>query len=233
MSATPAFAAADYLDLSHTAHAAIFDGVTDVWRALPKIGGHLRALLKESGPAFHGKKLGEPYIGPEVHIGAGTVVEHGAMVKGPAWIGENCTIRAGAYIRENVIVGNGTVLGNSCEFNNCLLFDGCQVPHFAYVGDSILGHKAHLGAGVILSNFKLTGDEIVVRTEGGSFPTGLRKFGAIVGDGAEVGSHAVLNPGSILGREVLLYPGTIWTGVLAARTVVKNRPHYAQYPKRG
>jgi NDP-sugar pyrophosphorylase family protein len=226
------FAPDAYLDLTQTAHGALFEGVTHVWEALPKIGPYVRELLQRHGPAFHGTKLGEPYIGPDVFIGKGTVVEPGAVIKGPAWIGENCEIRTGAYVRDNVIVGDGAVLGNSCEFKNSVLFNGCQVPHYTYVGDSILGYKAHLGAGVILSNFKLTGDAITVRAGGETFPTGLRKFGAIVGDKAEVGCQSVLSPGTILGRETVIYPGVVWNGVLAARTIVKNKPQYILTPKR-
>ena len=132
-------------------------------------------------------------------IGEGTIIEHGAMIKGPAWIGANCHVRNGCYVRENVIVGDDAVLGNSCEFKNCLLFDGVQVPHFNYVGDSILGYKSHLGAGAILSNVKLDHGEIVIETDGGKVNSGLRKFGAILGDHAEIGCNAVLNPGSIIG----------------------------------
>ena len=102
-----------------------------------------------------GELVGKPFISNAVFIGAGTIVEQGAVLKGPAWIGENCHIRSGCYVRENVIVGDGVVMGNSCEFKNCILFDEAQVPHFNYVGDSILGYRAHLGAGVILSNVKL------------------------------------------------------------------------------
>jgi len=226
---TPTFRPEDYLDLSQTAHAALFEGVERVWDVLPRIEAYLRERLK---PGCEGKKVGEAFIGPDVFIGAGTVVEPGAVIKGPAWIGANCEIRTGAYVRENVIVGDGVVLGNSCEFKNAILFNGCQVPHYSYVGDSVLGHRAHLGAGVILSNFKLAGDEIVIRADGAAIATGLHKFGAIVGDGVEIGCQAVLNPGSLIGRESVLYPATIWGGVLPARTVVKNRPEYVFQPRR-
>ncbi len=226
----PRFPASAYLDLSKTAHAALFAEGEEVWQVLPKLKDYLAANLK---PGFHGKKIGAPWIGENVFIGEGTVVEPGAVIKGPAWIGAGCEIRAGAYIRENVIVGDGAVLGNSCEFKNALLFDGAQVPHYTYVGDSVLGHKAHLGAGVILSNFKLAGDEVVLRLANGeTVRTGLRKFGAIVGDRAEVGCKVVLNPGSILGRDVLLYPGTVWHGVLPEATIVKHRPNYDLRPRR-
>ena len=215
------FAPADFLDLSRTAHAALFDPATPVWSALPKIAGYLREHLQ---PAMHGRLVGNPFIGERVFVGEGTVVEHGAMIKGPAWIGANCEIRNGCYIRENVIVGSGAVLGNSCEFKNCVLFDETQVPHFNYVGDSILGYKAHLGAGVILSNVKLDHSEIYVETpEGERLGTGLRKFGAILGDEAEVGCNAVLNPGSVLGRRALIYPLTAWRGVLPEVSIGKAR----------
>src|SRR5678810_845074 len=113
--------------------------------------------------------------------------------KGPAWIGENCQIRSGCYVRENVIVGNGVVMGNSCEFKNCILFDEAQVPHFNYVGDSILGYRAHLGAGVKISNVKLMPENVTIEKDGVPFDTGLRKFGALLGDFTDIGCNAVLN----------------------------------------
>src|SRR5207249_1465157 len=139
-------------------------------------------------------------------LGKGTVIEEGATIKGPAIIGRDCEIRANAYIRGNVIVGDGCVLGNASEFKNCVLFDGCQVPHFSYVGDSILGHKAHLGAGVILSNVKSIKGNVTVDGK----DTGLRKFGAVIGDGADIGFNCVLNPGSNIGRNSILYPNILW-----------------------
>ncbi len=156
-------------------------------------------------------------------VGAGTIVEQGAVLKGPAWIGEKCHIRSGCYVRENVVVGNGVVLGNSCEFKNSIIFDEAQVPHFNYVGDSILGYHAHLGAGVILSNVKLDHSEIAVAAAEGNIATGLTKFGAIVGDRTEIGCNAVINPGSVLGRDCLVYPGVNFRGVLSPGSVVKLR----------
>jgi hypothetical protein len=149
-----------------------------------------------------------------VFIGEGTVVEDGAMIKGPAIIGKNCQIRHNAYIREHVIVGDGCVVGNSCELKNVLLFNGCQVPHFNYLGDSILGYKAHVGAGVIASNLKSLPGNVTVEMDGKPFDTGLRKFGALVGDGAEVGCNSVLEPrqhhwarrGDLSRRELARFP---------------------------
>jgi NDP-sugar pyrophosphorylase family protein len=211
--------AADLLDLKQFEHAALFDKTEFCWEALKKISDYLKTLK----PANHAKLVGTPFIEPTVRIGRGTVVEHGAVILGPSIIGENCQIRAGAYIRGNVIVGNDCVLGNSCEFKSCILFNGATVPHFNYVGDSILGYQAHLGAGVILSNVKLTKVNIQVAYHGKTYDTGLRKFGAVIGDHAEIGCNAVLNPGSIVGKNAVIYAGTNWRGVCPANTVVKLR----------
>lgn len=209
------------LDLQHTEHCVIFDNVANAWEALAKISTYLQFRLK---PGIYGKLIGKPFISGAVFIGRGTVIEHGAMIKGPAWIGEGCEIRNGAYIRENVVVGNGVVLGNSCEFKNCLIFDEAQIPHFNYVGDSILGYKSHLGAGAILSNVRLDHAPVKVASDSGPVETGLRKFGAIVGDRAEIGCNSVLSPGSIIGRDSIIYPGTSWRGVLPENSIAKTEP---------
>jgi len=217
------FSPADYLDLNRTDHRALFENVVNVWDALKQIPTYLQFRLK---PAIHGRLIGKPFISGAVFIGRGTVIEQGAMIKGPAWIGENCEIRNGCYIRENVIVGNGCVLGNSCEFKNSILFDEAQVPHFNYVGDSILGTRAHLGAGVILSNVKLDHGEVIVAGPNGPIRTSLRKFGAIVGDRAEIGCNSVLSPGSIIGRDTVLYPGSQWRGCAPEGSIIKHKQDF-------
>ncbi len=222
------FAVSDYLDLEQTEHRALFDGAEPVWEALKKIGSYLQFRLK---PAMHGRLLGRPYVGPTVYVGHGTVIENGATVKGPAWIGNNCQVRSGCYVRENVIVGDGVVLGNSCEFKNCVVFNDAEVPHFNYVGDSVLGHRAHLAAGVILSNVRLDRREVAVRHGGERFPTGLRKFGAVIGDRAELGCNVVVSPGSIIGRESLVYPLTHVSGVVPANTILKLRQDVVKVPR--
>ena len=209
------------LDLDRTEHSVIFENVTHAWEALAKISTYLQFRLK---PGIYGKLIGKPFISGAVYIGRGTIIEHGAMIKGPAWIGEGCEIRNGAYIRENVVVGNGVVLGNSCEFKNCLIFDEAQLPHYNYVGDSILGYKAHLGAGAILSNVRLDHAPISVVTSEESIATGLKKFGAVIGDRAEIGCNSVLSPGSIIGRDTIIYPGTSWRGVLPSNSIAKMEP---------
>ena len=212
------FTPADYLDLAHTAHPKLFENQNYVWEALKQIASYLQFRLK---PAVLGELLGKPFVSNNVFIGPGTIVEPGAVLKGPAWIGEKCHIRSGCYVRENVIVGNGVVMGNSCEFKNCILFDEVQAPHFNYVGDSILGHRVHLGAGVILSNVKLDHREIVVAAPDGNVATGLKKFGAIIGDRTEIGCNAVINPGAVIGRDCIIYPTANFRGVLPAGSIVK------------
>jgi NDP-sugar pyrophosphorylase family protein len=222
----------DFLDLAQFPFPELFDGCDNVWDALKRLPEFARQRVK---PARHGTMLGSPYIADDVFIGKGTVVEHGAVVNGPTFIGENCQVRSSAYVRGRVIVGNECVLGNASEFKNAVLFNNVQVPHFSYVGDSILGYKAHLGAGVILSNVKSIKGNVTVpgtgsgkrRAESGeTIDTGLRKFGAVIGDGSDIGCNCVLNPGSIIGRNSVLYPNVLWRGVCPANSIVKLRQQH-------
>ena len=213
------FKAENLFDLTQTEHAAIFDGCEFAWDALKKIEAYLAQQPRQNPP----KRFPGASIGDRVIIGEGTVVEPGALIKGPAIIGKNCQIRHNAYIRENVIIGDDCVVGNSSELKNALLFNGAQVPHYNYVGDSILGYQAHLGAGVKISNIKLFPGNIEVEVDGVPFDTGLRKFGALLGDSAEAGCNAVLNPGSILGRGAVVYPNVFWRGILPANMIAKNK----------
>ncbi|MBI5385483.1 MAG: UDP-N-acetylglucosamine diphosphorylase [Verrucomicrobia bacterium] len=214
------FKPADLFDLTQTEHAALFDGCEFAWDALKRLKDYVDAHAQ---PLLKNQCDGVAYIGEKVFIGEGTVVEDGAMIKGPAIIGRHCQIRHNAYIREHVLVGDGCVVGNSCELKHAILFNDCQVPHFNYVGDSVLGFKAHLGAGVKISNAKIVPGNVTVEIDGQRYDTGLRKFGALLGDFAEVGCNAVLNPGSILGRHALVYPCANWRGVLAADRIAKNK----------
>jgi bifunctional UDP-N-acetylglucosamine pyrophosphorylase / glucosamine-1-phosphate N-acetyltransferase len=214
------FKPADLFDLSQTDHAAIFDGCEYAWQALAKIADYLQANLR---PGLHNRCEGVAFVGKEVFIGEGTVVEDGAMIKGPAIIGRNCHIRHNAYLREHVILGDNCVVGNCSEVKNSLLFNKAGAPHLNYVGDSILGYRAHLGAGVVISNVKLVPDTVTVDINGRPFDTGLRKFGALVGDSSDIGCNSVLNPGSIIGRGSVIYPNTNWRGILPANMIVKNQ----------
>jgi len=219
------FPAADYLDLDATDHGALFPEGEPAWSALAAIGDYLDGILDApEGERIRGEVHGRAVVGERVHVAEGARIEANAVVNGPAWIGSGTVVRSGAYVRERVIAGSDCVLGNSSEFKNCVLFDGVEAPHFNYVGDSVLGRRAHLGAGVICSNVRLDRRSVKVRDEEGGFAdTGLRKFGAIVGDGTEVGCNTVLSPGSLLGRNCIVYPGTHWQGVLESDRIVKNR----------
>jgi NDP-sugar pyrophosphorylase family protein len=220
----------DLFDLSQTEHAALFDGVEYAWEVLKCIKDYVE---KHARAELRNKTEGRAYIGDRVFIGEGTIVEDGAMIKGPAIIGKNCQIRHNAYIRDYVIVGDGCVVGNSCELKNVLLFNNCQVPHFNYLGDSILGYKAHVGAGVIASNLKSLPGNVVVEQNGQKLDTGLRKFGALIGDNAEVGCNSVLNPGSIIGRGAVIYPSVNWRGVLPPNSIAKNKAQIEVVVRRG
>jgi len=173
------------------------------------------ASAPEPPPGLHVE--GAVWIDPSVAL-----PPYGCL-EGPAWIGAGCELRPGVYIRGNVIAAPGCVLGNSSEFKNCLLLEGAQAPHFNYVGDSVLGRGAHLGAGAICSNLRLDQAEVAVRFgDGARESTGLRKLGALLGDAAEVGCNAVLNPGSVLGRRALVLPATAFSGVLETETVARG-----------
>jgi len=214
------FTPTDLFDLTQTEHAALFEGCQYAWEALKKLEDYLATHLR---PGLHNSCKGVAYIDGNVFIGEGTVVEDGAMIKGPTIIGRNCEVRHNAYIRGGVIVGDNCVLGNSCEFKHSLLFNQAIVPHFSYVGDSILGHRAHLGAGVKISNVKLVPGNVTIEVEGQPLDTGLQKLGALLGDHTDIGCNSVLNPGSIIGRGAVIYPCTNWRGVLPANLIVKNK----------
>jgi UDP-N-acetylglucosamine diphosphorylase / glucose-1-phosphate thymidylyltransferase / UDP-N-acetylgalactosamine diphosphorylase / glucosamine-1-phosphate N-acetyltransferase / galactosamine-1-phosphate N-acetyltransferase len=219
----------DYLDLAHLPCAEIFSADEEVWTAIPRIAEFCRAIRASHEGDWVGNARETVWIGPNVHIGRGTVIMPGACIQGPAWIGERCRISPGCWIRENVVVGNDAILGNSCELKNCVISDRAEVPHWNYVGDSLLGYKAHLGAGVILSNWRHDHGAIPVldeRAAGGRIETGLPKFGAVVGDFADIGSNAVLNPGAMIGRRSILYPGSVWRGTLPSDRIVKTRPNF-------
>ena len=188
------------------------------WEWLKQIGAALEATQFANEPRT---------IPPGVHL-EGRVWLHAsvklpayATIIGPAYIGAKTDIRPGAYIRGNVIVGEACVLGNACEFKNCLLLDHVETPHYNYVGDSVLGNGAHLGAGVICSNLRLDRTEVKVKLPTGPVATGLRKFGAVIGDGAEVGCNVVLNPGTLLGPRSRVMPAMAFGGYLPAA-------HYAR-----
>jgi NDP-sugar pyrophosphorylase family protein len=175
--------------------------------------------------------VGVSVTGP-VHIDPSVQLPHVCTIVGPAYIGPETEIRPGAYVRGNLIVGRGCVLGNACEFKNALLLDGVKVPHFSYVGDTVLGNSCHLGAGVICSNIRLDGNDVSLQLPSGLVDTGLRKLGALLGDGAEVGCNAVLQPGTLIGRRSLVYPLTAFGGFLDHDQIAGAKSNLRRLPRR-
>ena len=194
---------------------AIFKGVKHPWEALTRINAFIVEYAKTLPTDFE-------RIEEFIWVGKGTTIEKSVLIKGPAIIGYNCEIRHSAYIRENVIIGNEVVVGNSTEIKNSILFNRVQVPHFNYVSDSVLGYKSHLGAGVITSNLKSDGTVVKVKYGTDIIETGLRKFGAILGDFAEVGCNTVLNPGTILGKGSVVYPLCSVRGYIPENSILKD-----------
>lgn len=214
-----------FFDLSKCPYSVIFNDTKFAWDALKRLEEYIDDNLNgRYGPCIPDDLNHLVAVGKRVYVGPKTVIEPGAVIKGPAIIGSQCTIRAGAYIRENVLIGNAAVIGHSTELKHCILFDEVQVPHFNYVGDSILGWKAHLGAGVKISNVKITDrNTIEVEVDGRVYDTGLGKFGAILGDFVEIGCNSVLNPGTVIGKQTLAYANLSMSGYYPANTIVKLR----------
>ena len=182
---------------------------------LPKIKDLIASLLDSGIEGFTLLKDG-------VLVGENVKIAPTVTIEAPAIIGHNCQLRPGAYLRGNVITGSGCVLGNSSEYKNCILLDNVQTPHYNYVGDSILGNKAHTGAGTICSNLKSDGKAVVIRGEE-NIETGLRKIGGILADGADVGCGCVINPGTVIGKNTSVYPLTPLRGVYPANSIVKSQ----------
>ena len=201
---------------SETIASSIFEGTTYPWEVLPKISDFILSL-GATLPAEEYEKRGE-----NVWIAKSATVAPTAFINGPAIIGKNAEIRHCAFIRGNAIVGEGAVVGNSTELKNVVLFNKVQVPHYNYVGDSILGCKSHMGAGSITSNVKSDKKLVVVKGEEGQIETGLKKFGAMLGDEVEVGCGSVLNPGTVIGPHTNIYPLSSVRGVVPAGSIYKK-----------
>lgn len=193
----------------------IFEKSEYPWDIIPKIQQYVEKILGCGIPGFS-------EIAPGVLVGENVEIAPTAVILPPAIIGSGCEIRPGAYIRGNVIVGENCVIGNSTELKNCILLDGVQAPHYNYIGDSILGNRAHLGAGAICSNLKADGKNVVIRGER-EYETNLRKLGAILGDGADIGCNCVLNPGTIVGKNTSAYPLTPLRGVYPENSIIKSQ----------
>ena len=192
----------------------LFEACEYPWEMLPKIKEYIQTVLEEGLPGFH--KIAE-----DVLVGENVKIYSTATIEGPAIIGPGTEIRPGAFLRGAVITGANCVIGNSSELKNCVLLDKVQVPHYNYVGDSVLGNHAHMGAGSICSNLKADGKPVVIHGEE-QYETGLRKIGGILGDGADVGCGCVLNPGTVIGKNTSVYPLTSLRGVFPEGCIVKD-----------
>lgn len=210
-----------FFDLSSFEHASLFNSRSYPWEVLPFIEAYLKKLTLGR---IEGEVSSRAYlIHPElIYIGEGSIVEPGAYIQGPCWIGKNCVVRHGAYIRGNLLTGNQCVIGHDTEVKNAIFLNEAHAAHFAYVGDSILGNGVNLGAGTKCANFRLDKQPINIHYENERIPTGLRKLGAIIGDGSQIGCNSVTNPGTLLGKEVRCYPCLNLGGFISSRSMIKS-----------
>ena len=192
----------------------LFENAEYPWEILSEIKIYILSLIEKGIDGYN-------LIAPGVLVGENVKIYPTATIEAPAVIGSDSEVRPGAFLRGNVITGKKCVIGNSSELKNCILLDGVQVPHYNYVGDSILGNRAHTGAGTVCSNLKSDGKPVIVHGDE-DYETGLRKVGAILADGADVGCGCVLNPGTVIGKNTSVYPRTSVRGVIEADSIVKS-----------
>lgn len=193
------------------------------WEILPNIKAYINELIEKGLDGFE-------KIADGVYVGRNVKIYPTAVIEGPAIIGEGAEIRPGAFIRGSVITGANCVIGNSSELKNCVFLEKVQVPHYNYVGDSVLGNKAHMGAGSICSNLKSDGKAVVIHGDD-EYETGLRKIGGILADGADIGCGCVLNPGTIIGKNTSVYPLNALRGVFPADSIVKSQNNITERRK--
>ena len=232
----------DFFDLSDPDVAALFDDCIYVWDVITRIKEHVARLVGNTQTIL-GEVMPGAYLGDRpIYIGEGAVVEPGAYIHGPAYIGPGTLVRHGAFVRENVIMLPGAIIGHASEAKNALFLPNAHAPHFAYVGDSVLGHNTNLGAGTKLSNLTLISEKdkesgkrptIKLQIEGETYDTGLAKFGAILGDGAQTGCNSVLNPGTIIGRRCLVYANmSVRKGYYPPNSMLRLRQKTSTTPRK-
>lgn len=207
----------DLYTLDETIAKDLFKGATYPWEVLPKISDFIKELGKKLPTDIFEEK------GENIWIAKSAKVAPTACLNGPLIIDEDAEVRHCAFIRGNAIVGKGAVVGNSTELKNVVLFNKVQVPHYNYVGDSILGFKAHMGAGSITSNVKSDKSLVVIKSKDEEIETGIKKVGAMLGDNVEVGCNSVLNPGTVIGKDSQIYPVSCVRGVIAEKSIFKSK----------
>jgi len=211
----------DFFDLSDSIYRDLFLDVEYVWDALKRLREYIESAIK---PDIQGEILNGAYlIGKNIQIGKNSVIESGACITEPTIIGENTVVRNGAYIRGNVIVGDHCVVGHSSELKGAILLNHSGAPHFNYVGDSILGNHANLGAGTKISNLRIGEGPVKIKVNDQIYDSRQRKLGAIIGDYSETGCNVVLNPGTLIGPGCLIYPNTSVSGYIPPESIVKLR----------
>jgi NDP-sugar pyrophosphorylase family protein len=221
----------ELFNLSEFTFKEIFAGIEYPWDVLRIISKFI------DGSGLNGVNSSVPegahIIGEPVYIGKNCRIEPNTYIEAPAIIWDGVQIRSGAYIRGSVIVDSGTVVGHSTEVKNSILMRNVEAPHFNYVGDSVMGNRSHTGAGVILSNFKISEDKCVkVKIGGDVYDTGLDKFGALVGDDVQIGCNCILSPGTIIGKSTMIYALSLISGYIPPDKIVKNKPEYIQVDKK-
>ena len=206
----------ELFNLDETIAKELFQSNEYPWEILSKIHDYIISL----GNSLSLEKFDK--IGNDVWIAKSATISSSAEINGPVIIDENAEIRHSAFIRGNAIIGQNTVVGNSTELKNCILFNNVQVPHFNYIGDSILGYKAHFGAGVITSNVRIDKSDILIKNDEKIIETKLKKMGAMIGDNVEIGCNSVLNPGTIIGRNTIIYPLKSIKGIIDEDVIYKD-----------
>lgn len=209
-------------DLRYTLAKPLLENLTYPWEALPLIGSFILELGKTLSPEEYELR------GENIWVSKSAKVYPNTYIAGPAIVGHNTEVRPGAFIRGNALIGAGCVVGNSTEIKNAILFDGAQTPHYNYIGDSILGFKAHTGAGAITSNLKQDRSPVTILADGERVETSMKKFGAMLGDGAEIGCNSVLNPGTVVGRGARVYPLSMVRGFVPENSIYKRAGEIAE-----
>lgn len=205
-------------DLSHTMTASLLEACRYPWEALEGI----HAWILEHGPELDDGEWNHPSEHVWIHKSVRIINPAATTILGPAVIGADCEIRPGAFIRSDVVIGEGVVIGNSCEYKNCIIFDGAETPHYNYIGDSILGYKAHTGAQALTSNVRSDKRHVIVHFEDADVDTGRKKVGAMIGDNAEIGCGSVLNPGVVIGRGSVVRPLSSVRGSVSSGCIYKQ-----------
>ncbi len=209
----------DLFDISLSPHKELVKDIQEPWEILLRFEEYIKRIIK---PGNNGRIIGNVYIDEQVQIGEGTIIEHGACIFGPTVIGKKCVIRAGAYIRPFSLIEDECVIGHSSEIKQSWLMGGVRAAHFNYVGDSVIGRNVNLAAGSMCANVRLDPHTVSIKNEGKRIDTGLKKFGALVGDNSKIGCKTVLNPGTIIGKNSKVYPALSVSGIHQAGVKISS-----------